>query len=48
MTKCDFCKYYTPQTGCDWASIMVREDYCEEAIKRMEIALQNIGCRRKR
>ena len=44
MTKCDFCTKSDPEKGCVFIEWSVNQaGHCEEAIKRMENALRNIG-----
>lgn len=40
MTKCDFCKYSSPDGKCYWSIPALRFSYCEEAIQRMMEALK--------
>lgn len=35
MTKCDFCTQSSPSGKCSYSLQGTREDYCEEAIRRM-------------
>lgn len=43
MTKCDFCTQSDSQGKCYWNFRATREQYCEEAIKKMIEAFKNIG-----
>ena len=40
MTKCDFCTESAPNGKCFLSLQTVREDYCEQAIKKMVTVLK--------
>ena len=40
MKKCDFCIKSDPNGKCSWSTQYLRENDCEQAIKRMEKALR--------